>query len=240
MRKISWVSLGSALFLMVSSTVCYFLRYLPLNNAKYMLFIGLGILVLAALLSILSAEDFHAERFQMPIKMRTPWNIFCFALSAVSLGFCIRAWYLFRGFDNPLWVMLLVSLACVVYLWVYYLLLYIPFLERHVTAYTILYVVLSLIGYILVIGLTKTTFVSTFGYYMLVEIAFLFALCTDTDSARYLIRVLTLSSFSVWIVGIIIAVLMLGGDSCDCDCDGCDCGGGSGGLDSPRKRKKLK
>ncbi len=240
MRKISWVSLGSVLFLAVSSIVGYFLRYLPLRSAKGMLFIGIGILVLAAVLSIFSAEDFYSEGVQMPVRMRTPWNIFCFCLSAVALGFCIRAWYLFRGFDNELWVMLLVSLACVVYLWVYYFLLYIPFLERHVTAYTVIYVMLSLIGYIAVAVCTETTFVSTFGYYMIVEVAFLFALCTDTDDARHLIRVLTLSSFSVWVVAIILLVLMCsGGDGCD----SCDCGGGRSGdidIESPRQKKKLK
>ncbi len=238
MKKILLVSIGSFLFLSVSSIVGYLLRYLPFGGPKPPLFIGIGILVSAVVFAIFSAEDFRSEKIQMPFSMRTPWNIFCFLLSAVALGFCIRAWYLFRKFDNELWVMLLVSLSCVAYLWVYYLLLYLPFIERHVTAYTFTYVALSLIGYILVAALTKTTYVSTFGYYMIVEIAFLFALCMQTDSVRELIRVLTLSSFSVFIVAIILLLMICGGDGIDLD--GSIFDGFGGGMESPKKKRVHK
>ncbi len=220
MKKILLVSIGSCLFLAISSVAAYFLRYSGITQKWAMLGIGVGILALSGILAIFAKE-------------RTPLNVVCFILSGIALGFCIRGWYIFRKFDNGLPVMLLVSVACVAYLWVFYLLLYIPFLERHVTAYLLTYVSLSLVGYILVMAFTKTTYVSTFGYYMIVEIAFMFALCCDAYDMQELIRLLTISTYSVLIVAVIIALMMLGGDGFDLDGDIF-----SGlSVDSPRQKK---
>ena len=56
---------------------------------------------------------------------------------------------------------------------------------------------------------TKTSFVSTFGYYMIIEAAFILALCDSSNNYLELFRNITLSSYSVFIVAIIIALLML-------------------------------
>ena len=104
------------------------------------------------------------------------------------------------------------------------------------TILCILYVIISAVIYFIVVAKAETTYVSTFGYYMIIELAFIFAMSLEVNSREELIRNLALSTYSVFIVAIIAAVFIiiaaLGGDcDCDCDCgpDGCsdscsDCG----------------
>ena len=209
MKKSFIVSTVSFLFLLICSSVAYLLRYIPLKNPWWALAIGLITLAVSGI----------AAAFAHRI---VGLNITCFLISAAALGFCIRAWYLFRGFDNPLWIMALVSFAAVIYLWIFYFLSKIPIFEKYPKIFVCIFLLLSLVGYLAVMLTTKTTYVSTFGYYMIIEIAFIFAMCSDISDIPDLIRKLTLSTYSVFAVAVFIAVIMLlgalGGDA-DCDCD---------------------
>lgn len=207
MKKISIVSAMSFLFLIICSTVAYFLRYVSFNSAIVPLVVGVVVLILSGVLAIFA-------------KQKNLLNIICFVLSAIALGFLIRAWYIFRGFDNSFLTILLVSLACIVYLWIFYLLTFIPFFEKHFNWFFWIYFILSFIAYILVIIFTKTTFVSTFGYYMIIEMAFIFALCAESKNLTELVRSITISTYSVFIVAIIIILFMSGGDGFDADFSG--------------------
>lgn len=199
MKKITIVSIMSFIFLTISSLVAYFLRYVDFNTALTSLAIGLGILLFSGLIAIFA-------------KKITGLNIICFLLSAVALGFCIRAWYIFRNFDNSFFVMLLVSLACIAYLWVFYILAHTYLCEKYFTVFFWLYFILSFIAYIFVVIYTQTTYVSTFGYYMLIEMSFIFALCAESTNVKDLIRALTISTYSVFAVAIIILLSMHSGD----------------------------
>lgn len=222
MKKIVIVSLLALAFLIVTSTVAYLLRFTEFN-ATVLLIAGAVVLVVSAFVAFTVKENIVG-------------NGLCYIVNAIALGCCIRAWYLFRGFDNPLWVMYLVSLASVVELWLFYLLAKIPLFNRHGRLYFWLYLLVSLVAYILVVIFTKTTFVSTFGYYMIVEAAFIFAFCSDDEGFSDLFRSMTIASFSVLIVAVIVAFMMITeGDGFDLDFGGefVDIGGGK------EKKKKT-
>lgn len=242
MKKISIVSLASLVFLLLCSLVEEIVSLFVFNQVAALI-LGVIILIISGIIALAVRES------------RTV-NILCFIISSVAMGFLIRAWYINRGFDNSFSLMLLVSLAAVLYLWCFFALSKIPFIHKSKAAYAILciaYAILSLVLYLIVMLNTETTYVSTFGYYMIIELAFIFAMSLEVNNSDELIRNLTLSTYSVLIVAIIAAVIMLiaagGGDGCDCDCtpdgccdglegccDGCSCGEGSGGK--KRKRKK--
>jgi hypothetical protein len=162
-------------------------------------------------MTLKSPPGFTAPEIAIFAKKTIGLNILCFMLSAIALGFCIRAWYIFRNFDNSLLTIFLVSLACVIYLWIFYILAHIPLFEKYFTAFFWIYFIISFIAYFLIMAFTKTTYISTFGYYMLIEMAFIFALCAESENANELVRSLTLSSYSVYIVAVIILICMYGG-----------------------------
>ena len=240
MKKITLVSLASCLFMFLCSGVAYASEWLAFPEAWVPLVIGVGILALSAVLVF--------------TVRRTGMNIVCFLLSSIAMGFLIRAWYINRGFHNPLYVMLLVSLSTVVYLWVYFALGRIFCYGKGKEWWlglTLIYMVLSGALYLLVMLNTKTTYVSTFGYYMLIEMAFIYAMSLEASTGEDLIRNLTYSTFSVFGVAVIVGVFVLiaagGGDvDCDCDCgDACECcdcfsGVGDYNATSSTKRKNRK
>ncbi len=238
MKKITLVSLASLLFLGLLSAVAYLLRFAVTDPTNALLFGG-GVLLFSAILCFF-------------LRKSRGGNILCFLTSAVAMGFLLRAWYLLRGFDNSLPLMLAVSLAAVLYLSLFFALTQIPLIQQGRYGRCILFLLFFLLSlglYLYTVFHTETTYVSTFGYYMLIELAFLFAMAREADTPDALLRNLALSTYSVFAAAAIAAGLAflaaLGGDlDCDCDgdgacdlcdcCDGCDCGGGD------RKRRKKK
>ena len=243
MKKISIVSIASFAFLTLCSLTEYILRPF-MQDQLYTLLIGVGILAISGIITLLSRDNIGL-------------NTVCFVLSSLAMGILIRAWYINRGFDNTLPVMLLISFITVVYLWLFYALSRLPFIRasrRAYLVYAVIFAAVSGIAYLLVMLNTKTTFVSTFGYYMLIELAFILAMSLEVESGRQLWRNLTLSTYSVFAValGVLVAVIMAlvcgEGADCDCDCgegscceclDGCDCGTDlNPGSDKRRKKKQ--
>ena len=231
MKKITVVSLVSFVFLLVCSIVAKLTVHV-FDGYKAPLTIGIVILASSGILALIVRES-------------TPTNIVCAVISAVAMGFIIRSWYILRGLENPLLIMALISLGAVIYLWIYFALIRIPPVKESAgitVAVTVLYAIISLVIYIVLVLNTKTTFVSTVGYYAILEFAFIFAMSFEVNDNKELIRNLTLSTYSVLVVAIIVLVFALiaaaGGD-CDCDCGGCDCGcdgGDCGGGNGKRER----
>lgn len=227
MKKVSMVSLLSFIFLLIASAVTCILKAVTFTSAWIPLIIGVVILIVSGIIALI-------------IREKTAVNIFCYVLSGVALGFCIKAWYILRGFNNPFWVLVLVSLACISYLWVVYGLSRFSFAHNHPGLFMFITLALSLVCYILLVIYTKTTYVSTFGYYMIIEIAFLFAMFASSEDWHELVRNVTLSTYSVFVVAILIALMILSGDGADFDFDfdfsfdGLDFGSGSS---SPKKQK---
>ena len=92
---------------------------------------------------------------------------------------------------------------------------------------------ITVIIYFILVCAVKTTFLSTFGYYLIIEFAFIFAMCADADAISELLFNITVSTYSVFIVAIIIAICMFAGDGFDLPIDG---GDGSLGISSPKDK----
>ena len=242
MKKITLVSLASCFFLFIASGIAIITRSL-FSAALPTFLIGLGVLIASGVASLFTKES---------IKL----NILCFAFSAVAMGILIRAWYLVRGLDNSIATMCLVSLAAVLYLWVFFALSRIPLFRSSHLAYiifVIFFLIISAVAYLVIMLNTKTSFVSTFGFYMIIELGFIFAMSLEVDSPAELIMNITHSTYSIFIVAIVVGIFVLiavaGGDGCDCDCDcgscdgdcgcdACDCGGSSDTAAAKTKKKK--
>ena len=236
MKKISIVSLASFVFLMLSSAVALVSKFI-FDGAIAPLIAGCIILLLSGVLAFI-------------IKESTPVNILCFFISSVAMGCLIRAWYNLRGIENNMPTMMLVSLSLVVYLWLFFALSRIPFIRQSKTAFiifSVIFLLLSVAVYIYLVFNTDTTYLSTIGYYAIIEFAIIFAMSLEAHTREDLIRNLTLSTYSVFVVAVIVAVFvilaLLGGDGMDCDCD---CGGGEccdacdigGDIGTSKKKKK--
>ena len=199
MKKLIKISILSFLFLFFTSYFEHVLRNVSFEKTWSPLLIGFIILALSGVIALFIKKSLFID-------------VLCFLSNSVALGFCMRTWYLFREFDNSLLVMSCMSLLCVLYLWIFYLLSYIPIIRRHFKLYFWLYLIISLIIYIILILFTKTTYVSTLSYFSIIEISFIFAICMNSDDNKDLFRKMVISTYSVLIVGIIIALIMLEAD----------------------------
>ena len=218
MSKIKSALLFSFAFFTLASIVAYLLGFISFPSPWIPLVIGLGIMILAG------AYEFISEHSLII-------NIVCSVANSLALGFCVRAWYVYRDFNNGIVTMLLLALSCVAYMLLFCLPLFIPFLERHIKSYFWIFVILSLAVYIGLLFTTKTTYLSTFGYYSIVNVLFIIAMCRDSRNIRSFVRKMTLSTSGVALVAVTIAVLMLDGDL-----DFLDFGDGLLDIDSPIKK----
>ena len=235
MKRISIVSLASFIFLMISSVVALATKII-FTDAVYALAAGCITLIISGVLALIIRENVAV-------------NVVCFFISSVAMGMLIRSWYILRGLENSIITMVLISLSLVAYLWLYFAISRIPFIRGSRTGmiiFSAVFVVLSLVAYIILVNKTETTYLSTLGYFAIIELGFIFAMSLEARDRDELIRNLTLSTYSVFVVAIIVAVFViiaaLGGDGldCDCDCGGdcCDCG--DPGLDFSSSKKKNK
>lgn len=228
MKKTIITFLVSLAFLVVTSVVCWAIGFA--NLTFWAAFgIGAGILVLGILLL------FTLGRLA-PVSFKIAVTV----VNAVAMGFFLRAWYINRTFDNPLWLMLCVCLLASAYYLIYFIPLLIPAINRHYGWYLLVFTLLSIGGYIALVVLTTTTWVSTLGYFGLLQLGFIISLSLNGKQERHL-NALLVSSYSVFLCALIILIIVLvsagGGDGCDCDC-GCDGGcDGFGAVDSPISRK---
>ena len=113
MKKITMVSIFSFLFLILCSMVAEALKYSALTSAVESIIIGLVFLAISGIV-FLCMRDYNSA------------NYFCLFTNAIALGFCIRAWHIYRDLNITFSGMILVSLICVAYLLVFYILLSIP------------------------------------------------------------------------------------------------------------------
>ena len=212
----------SLAFLILTSVVGYFAKYIPLDFWG-VFGIASGILVIGV---IISAVFWKRRRLKIV-------SIF---INAVSMGFYLRSWYINRCFDNPLWLMLCMSLLASAYLLLFILPLYIDAINRHYGWYLLTFTILSLGGYISLVVFTKTTWVSTLGYYGLLELGFIMTMSMDGKNKFKLYTSWQVASFTVIVCVVIILIIVLGGDGAGDFLDGFSGGDLSGiGIASPRQ-----
>ena len=223
MKKTLITFLVSLAFLVVTSLVCWLIGFA--NLSFWAAFgIGAGIYVFGIIL-LFTLGHFAPICFKIAVT----------SINAVAMGFFLRSWYINRGFENSLWLMLCVCLLASAYYIIYFLPLLIPSINRHYGWYLLVFTLLSIVGYIFLVVLTKTTWVSTLGYFGLLQLGFIISLSFDGKKEKHL-NALLASSYSVLLCALIILIIVLmgsGGDGCDCSCDGC---GGFGSIESPIAR----
>lgn len=194
MKKITIISIITFLFFLLSSVLTYCLKIIvDLSKWKFLI-IGAVLILLSGILAIIFEKKIY---------------ILCLVMNSIALSFMMRAWYLYTGHNNSLLIMILLAIMCVSYLWIFYGLIQIPFIERHIKGFAIIFVILSIIIYILIIIFTKTSFMSTLGYYSIINISFVICLCINAENFDDVIMNMMIASFSVVLVGIVIALIML-------------------------------
>ncbi len=214
--------LFSFLFLTVTSVTAFVLRYVHIFDVWAMFGLASGILAIGIVLHIV-------------LKKKNALKLIPFFVNAVSMGAYLRSWYIFRGFDNPLWMTVLIAAAASSILLLFVAFLLIAKINNHYGIYTLIFILTALAVYILLIIFTQNTWVSTLGYYGIIVVAFIIGLSIQPNSETFPYSTLVWSSYSIVVCAIIIAIIVLGGDGFD----GFDGGDAFvGGWDSPVKNKK--
>lgn len=202
MKKITLVSIYSFVFLILCSLITYFLKYIPLSND--MLLIGIAII----LMSLSFILKFLAPKFKIT-------KYICYLINSIAMGFTLRAWYLYRNIDNDIITMILISVFAIVYLWLFYILLEIPIIKENMEMFLLMFLGGILILYVTLVAYTKTTYISTIGFYLLIETAFGFALCRNTITIDDTTKDIMLCTFSVIVVIIIVIIALYSGEGLD-------------------------
>ena len=109
MSKIKSALVFSFAFFTLASVVAYLLGFLSFSSPWIPLGIGVVLMIFAGAYEFISGYSLIM-------------NIVCSVVNSVALGFCVRAWYTFREFDNGIVTMLLLALSCVVYMLLFCLL----------------------------------------------------------------------------------------------------------------------
>ena len=201
MKKLFIVASSSFIFLLFTSLVLIFLNIFEFKNYWISLIIGCGIIIFSIVLLILY------------LKLKVQFILYLiFFINIIAMGFLIKIWHMYKGYNLDLSVFLLISLACIGYLLIFYLLSFIPLFSKHFKIFVVVYIILSIIGYVILIDLTKTDYLSTYGYYMIIEIGFIFALSIYSNNIKDLIKSICVSTFMIIIVAIIMIIIMLDGD----------------------------
>lgn len=204
MRKLSYLTLFSIVFLFFSAIVTSLTGMIRFKSAWIPLIIAFAILILSTVLSVVCRDNLNGK------------SLFMTALNSIALGFAIRAWYIFRNIDNPVRVLLPVALAASAVLIFFYAISLIPFVDRHYSVFFWILSALILALYITVAVLTRTTFMSTFGFYLIFTWTLTLCMCNCSEFESLYTQML-IASFSIWVVAIIILLLMLDGDGFDLD-----------------------
>ena len=220
MKKITFISILLFVFLALSGTCTWLLSSYHPSTPWIPLVIGLSVMCCTAIVYSFSGSF-------------TILHCLVFIFNSLAFGLCIRAWYAYRGFQNSLYILLIIALLATAVLWIYYLLLFVPFIEKHFKTYTGVFVLSVAAIYLLVMIFTKTQFVSTVGYYMIIVVAFIFTLCKDTTHFRTVFKEIAFATFSILVVVLLIAILMMEGD----DIGIAEAGSSAVTSDSPKDRK---
>ena len=217
MKKVSFVMIYSAVFLILSAAVTAATGAIGFVSAWIPLAIAFAT-VIANVFCVIFIRNAPAVR----------WFL-CSFLNSIALGFAIRAWYIHRGIKNGILTMLAVALAASAVILVYYLISLIPLADMHYAVFFWILSAVLAVCYVVCVFAFRTTYLSTFGYYSVFIWCMVIAMCNDNENAAFYRSVL-FASFSVWIIAVIILLFMLNGDSFDFDIIDFS-------VDSPRKAR---
>lgn len=222
MKKTLKIYLVSLFFLILCSIIGYFSKYANFKSAQVPLMISSIVFII----SLFPCGYGKKSKFL---------NIILLLMFAIVLGFCIRAWYILRGFDNNFWIMFAVSLFASSFIWLFYLFSFVPGFNSHPKIYTLLFALFFFVIYVGLVFWTETTFLSTLGYYLIIELGFLFASLSSSTNNWELFRKIALSALFVVMIACVIASIATG--DFDFDISGIDF---SNTPNDKKKDKELK
>ena len=134
-------------------------------------------------------------------------------LTAAALGFGLRAWYVGRGLTVPFAALAAVSLGCSAAVLLIRLCAEIPFVTRYYGCFLGILAAAVLVGILCTLVWAPTVWLSTAGYCLIVEAAFVPAYSRrEADTLPRLFRQLSGYSAAVFFVLVLIAVFLAGGD----------------------------
>ncbi len=223
MKKLFIIIISSLLFLFGVSFVSLLLSIFSFTKAWIPLTIGSSIIVLSIIMLIIYLKS-----------LKTCILYLIFIVNMIAMGFLIKSWHIYRGYNLELHILLLIAIACSLYLIGFFLLSLIPIFSSHYEVFSVIVLLLSIISYVVLIILTSTNYLSTYGYYMIIEIGFIFALSVYNENYKSMMKSISFSTFLVIIVAIIIALIMLDGEP-DFDIINNDFN-----LMSPKEQMKIK
>lgn len=201
MKKLLNVSAVAFIFLEASSLFSYFVPNSVWDNPKIPLAIGIALLVTSGLFALSGNRSKNKILSFLPL-----------VLNSFALGFCIEAWYVFRGFNNSLSVMTLVSLGAVGILWIYAFLFRIFGIQEDYKPFAIAFIAACSVLYAFAVISSETTWLSTLGWYLVMSTGFVLVLSRKSGDKFELIENLANSTFTVVFVAIIIACLLSVGE----------------------------
>ncbi len=232
MKKVSLISLIAFVFLAVTSVVSIVAKPF-FTDCIIAIAVALGMLLVSGILAFIA-------------KKRKVINIICFFINCVAFGIALRGWYIYLGMECGIAEMLLICLGVALFFFIFGSITRIPFV-RNSKALVIVVFVLHLIfdGFAIYLALLTMSniYLSTIAYFLIASWGFLFPLALESDDVDSMIRNLTLSTYSVFVAVVIMALIILTfttGEALDCDCEGdeCDCCDGASERRAERRRKR--
>ena len=108
MKKL-FITIGaSLLFLFGTSVTCLILKTVDFARAWQPLVIGCILIVVSLIILVI----YKKTHFSVDL-------YFIYLVNMISMGFLVNSWHIFREYDLEFYVLMLISLACVLYLILY-------------------------------------------------------------------------------------------------------------------------
>ncbi|MCM1195275.1 MAG: hypothetical protein NC099_05105 [Corallococcus sp.] len=188
----------SAIFLIITSVVGFLFSFVPTGMWETF--------------GIASAVFAVGIILSLTVRRRKSVKYVVIFINAIAMGIYLRSWYIDRKFSNPLWMILAVAVLATAYL---LLIVAVVCLIKNPKARlwtAVAFVMVSVVAYILLVILTTTSWVSTLGFFGLLQIGFAFSLFSKEES---LVASWQIASYTVALCAVIILVIALGGDGLD-------------------------
>lgn len=155
MNKLKTILPASLMIFIVVPVCAYLLESARFAEDDTPAFIGFGLIVAGGLLSAI-------------LHKCGLLNLIPLAVNSVGLGFCLRAWYIFRGFSNSLPVLLAACLIAWAFIPLFWLWSRIPIFDRHPALMSFIFIAPVTAVYCVLIFNTETTWLSTTGFCLIV------------------------------------------------------------------------
>lgn len=218
MKKIAFIGILTTIFFLLTTIISYLLTLTSLND-KICLVIGF-IISIVSLISIIvyitkfeknNHNIYYEDKYIVYKKSLTFYSIL-FSINIIALSFFVSAFLIYTEYNNSLIYLLVANAFTLAYYIVSYILFLIPFLQKYIKIYLPIYYLLTIILFFVLLAFLPEIPTIIFGFYLIVEVFFIFCLYLKINNYLKVLKSLTISSLSIFIVGIFVAIIILDGD----------------------------